>query len=215
MKLLAIEMSRLTALFQTTRSAGQIYLPLASARLSGRYSFSSAPKSISELTGDRLEFKHGQFNDNAIESLEVYNDGIIISSSSDTDFIDEFFSDFCEWISDNLGLSMIKTHSINRIYESSFSFETKKDILKPLEAYSEIAKLVESDLKETTGLEVNYEPSGWVFTSDQTKNPYLKPSIFRIERRAGIEFGLNQFSSAAPLKTKQHINIIEKLESVF
>lgn len=215
MKLLAIEMSRLTALFQVSRTAGQMYMPQAVLMTNGRYNFSSYPHSYEELSRDRIDFKHGEFEGSAIESLEIYNDGIVISSKSDTNFIDNFFADFCHWIAEDLGLSMIKTHSIDMIYDSTLIFEAENKILKPLETISEIGQLIEKDLKENSNLEVIFEPFGWGLAADQTQNPALKPVSFRVERRIGTDYSLKQFISTAPLKTKQHIDILNKLETLF
>ena len=80
MKLLTIEMSRVTALFRMTRSSGQPYLPHIAAQLAERYHFAVEPTSFGELGGNKVEFKHGLFEDNAIETLDLYSDGIIVSS---------------------------------------------------------------------------------------------------------------------------------------
>ena len=108
MKLLAIEMSRVTALFQTTRPSGQPYLPHIAAQVAERYRFGSAPHSIEELGGNKAEFRHGLFEGNAIETLEVYNDGIIVTSRSDTDFIDRFIDDLVTWLENDHGYSVIE-----------------------------------------------------------------------------------------------------------
>ena len=191
-----------------------MYLPQAAAMLSHRYNFASYPSSYNDLSGDRIDFRHGEFEGSAIESLEIYSDGIVITSRSDTDFIDKFFADFCQWIDDDLGLSMIKTHSIDRVYESNLIVEAERNILMPLEELSKISQLIENDLKEISGLEVQFEPYGWTIAADQTHNPSLKPTAFRVERRLGIEFSMEQFATSAPLKTKQHLDVLEKLESL-
>jgi len=215
LKLLAIEMSRLTALFHVTRSTGQLYLPAAVSAISERYSFIGIPKSLEELTSDRIDMTQGQFQGNAIDSLEIYNDGIVIASRSDTEFIDIFFTDLCTWMADELGLAMIKTRSVDRIYDSHLIVETDENILGPLEALSDIGNMIESNLKSNCGLEVKFEPFGMSLAADQTQNAALKPTNFRIERRIGTEYSLNQFISTAPLTTKQHIRALEKLESLF
>ncbi len=214
MKLLAIENSRLTALFHIARIRGQLFLPGAALMLVSRYNFSSYPQSYQDLSAEKLEFKHALFNDSAIESLEIYADGIVISTRSDTDIIDLFFGDLCEWLENELAISFVKTHSIDRIYDSTIVFQTEKNVLSPLRALSEIADSIQLGLKDNCGLTVKYEPFGWVLSPDQTQNPALKPIAFRIERRVGIEFALQQFISGAPLKTKQHLALIEQLESL-
>ena len=111
-------------------------------------------------------------------------------------------------------MSVIKNHSIDRIYDSTLIVETEKNILKPLDAVFKIGQLVEKGLKENSGLEVKYEPFGWAMSADQTQNPSLKPVTFRVERRIGTEYSMQQFHTTAPLKTKQHMGILEKLESL-
>lgn len=214
MNLLAIETCHLTALFQIARLKGQLFLPETALMLGSKYGFSTYPRSYEELSADKVEFKHGKFEDVAIEHLELYNDGVVISSRSDTDIIDLFFAEFCEWLKEDLEMSFIKTHSINKIYDSTIVFQTDKNIMEPLEALAEIANILQSDLKETSGLDVKYEPFGWALAADPARNPALKPISLRIERRLGIEFSLQHYISAAPLKTKQHLALLEKLESL-
>ena len=214
MKLVAIENCRLTALFQITRHKGQTFLPEAAAMLASRYNFSKYPQSYEEMLSEKVEFKHGKFGDVAIDNLEIYNDGVIISSRSDTDIIDSFLAEFRDWLQESLDLSFIKTHAIDNIYESIVVVQTDKNIFKPLEALSEIANMLQSNLKETIGLDVKYEPFGWSFSADPALNPALKPIGFRIERRIGMDYSLKNYISSAPLKLKQHLSLLEKLETL-
>jgi len=215
MKLLSIEMSRLTALFNLTRAAGQLYLPAAVSAITEKYAFVGVPRSLEDLTSDRIDLTQGQFQGNAIDSLEIYSDGIVIASKSNTDFIDDFFVDLCDWMAHELGLSMIKTHSIDRIYDSNLIVEANENILKPLEALSVIGNIIDSELKTNCGLDVKFKPFGMSLASDRTQNSALKPTTFRLERRIETEFSLHQFMSTAPLTTKQHMRALEELEALF
>ena len=118
-------------------------------------------------------------------------------------------------MADDLGLSMIKNHAADRFYGSNLIVETEKNVLKPLEDFEKICALIEEGLKENSNLEVNYEPFGWEISADHTKIPSLKPMSFRIERQNGISFSMQRFRTSAPLKTKQHMEILNKLESLF
>ena len=214
MKLLEIEMSRVTALFRMTRRSGQPYLPHIVAQVAERYRFGSSPHSIDEQGGNRAEFRHGLFEGNAIEALEIYNDGIIVKSRSDTDFIDEFIVDFVAWLEGDHGYSMIETHTVSRMYDSTLLIETDRDVFQPFEAYAEILKMIEKALQDSSGLEIAYQNFGLTLSADQTRNSALKPAPFRFERKEGIEFSRHQFYSTAPLKTKQHLGILERLEQL-
>ena len=214
MKLLAIEMSRITSLFRMTRPSGQPYIPRIVAEVAERYSFGNVPQSIDELGGNKAEFRHGLFEGNAIETLDVYNDGIIVASRSDTDFIDEFIEDLVTWLKDDHGYSVIETHTISKIYDSTLLVEADRDIFKPFEAYAEILRMIEKGVKDSSSLQVTYENFGLALSADQTRNPALKPSPFRFERKEGIDFSHHQYHATAPLKTTQHLEVLDRLEQL-
>ncbi len=214
MKLLAIEMSRVTVLFQATRPRGQLYRPHLAAALAERYHFGSAPQTIAELEGPKIEFRHGLFEDSAIETFEFYNDGIIVTSRSDTDFIDAFIDDLVAWQTKDHGQVIIETHTVRQMYASSLLVETDRSVFQPLESYAEIARLIEDSLRESSGLDVAFQNYGFELAADQTQISTMKPIYFRLERKEGIEFSRDQFYSAAPLKTKQHLEILERLEQL-
>ena len=215
MKLLAIEMSRVVALFRMARQSGQPYLPHIATQVIERYRFRGVPQSAEDLEKDRVEFKHGLFEDNAIDALEVYNDGILVSSRSDSEFIDKFIDDIILWLTKNHGLSVIQTHTVSRMYDSTLLIETDRDVFEPLNAYTDILRMIEAAILDSAGLEIQYQNFGLILSADQTQNPALKPIPFRFERKEGIEFSRHQFHTTAPLKTQQHLMILEQLEQLF
>lgn len=214
MNLLNIENGHLTALFHISRAKGQLFMPDAAAMLVSKFNFSTYPQSYNDFSAEKIEFKHANFKDVAIESLSIFSDGIVISSRSDTDIIDSFYLEFCGWLQSELEISFIKTHEIERLYESVILVKTDKNIMRHLDPLTEIAGKLQSDLKENSGLDVKYEPFGWAFSADSTQNPALKPVSLRIERRAGTAYSMHHYISSAPLKTKQHLALLEKLESL-
>ena len=102
MKLLGIESSRIIYLMQARRPSGQLYLPDAVSKLVKRYSFVKSPGPEQALP---LTFNIGKFRETQISELSVYNDGLIISSASDTDILDAFLNDFLGWATRSLALS--------------------------------------------------------------------------------------------------------------
>ena len=214
MKLLAIEMSRVTALFRMARPSGQPYLPHVAAQLVERYHFGGAPHSFEDLGGNKVEFKHGLFEGIAIETLDLYNDGIIVASRSDSDFIDQFINDLGWWLEKNFGLSVIETHTISKMYDSTLLVETDRNIFQPLDAYASILRAIENALQDSSGLEISYHTFGVSLSADQTQNSALKPAPFRFERKEGIEFSRHHFYTNAPLKTKQHLKVLEQMEQL-
>ena len=214
MRLLAIEMSRITALFRMTRPRGQPYLPHIVDQVARRYSFVGTPRSVEELVASKVEFTLGLFEGNSIEKLEVYNDGIIVTARSDTDCIDRFIDDCIAWLERDHGCSVVETHTVNKMYNSTLLVETDRDVFKPFEAYAEILRMIERALQKSSSLEVAYNNFGLALSADQTRNTALQPVPFRFERKEGIDFSRHQFYTTAPLKTKQHLEILERLDQL-
>jgi hypothetical protein len=58
------------------------------------------------------------------------------------------------------------------------------------------------------------EPFGIAFSADYSLIPGMKPAPFRLERRAGLGFDTNLYVSQAPLRTADHIKLLEQLEKL-
>ena len=197
-----------------TRHSGQAYLPHIIAHIAERYRFVSAPRSVDELGGNKAEFRHGLFEDNAIETLDVYTDGLVVASRSDTDFIDKFIADVVAWLENDHGYSVVETHTVSKMYESTLLVESDADVFRPFGPYGEILRMTEKALQDASGLEIAYQNFGFTLSADQTRNPALKSAPFRFERKEGIDFSRHQFFAVAPLKTKQHLEVLERLEQL-
>ena len=100
------------------------------------------------------------------------------------------------------------------MYDSTLIVETDQDVLKPFDAYADILRMIEKALQDSSDLEIAYQNYGLALSADQTRNPALGPIPFRFERKEGIEFSRHQFHTTAPLKTKQHLKILERLEQL-
>jgi hypothetical protein len=212
-ELIAVELSRLVSLFLARRLAGQLYLPTACRAFVERYRFSAFPESVEQMAKEPMNFGHGLFGDVAIESFEIYSDGVVIVSRSPTDVLDEFLADVTNWCKSELGLDRIETHTVSRIYESHLLFRSDQEILRSLVPLADIGRLLSSGLKKVSNQDVKFEPFGVSLASDQSTVTGLRPIAFRVERKAGIEFSRNYYISSAPLRTKEHIALLKKLEA--
>lgn len=212
MELVSIENSRVISLFRTARLDGQLYLPRAAEALSGRYRFSEYPETYRDLSGDAAEFRHGIFQDAAID-LGIYNDGVIVTSRSNTNLLDEFLNDLREMLHDNLGLSTYHTQPVNMIYESTLLIQSEEELLAPLNKLSNVSKDISRRLYNNSEIETEYTSFGFSFATDVSKIPGTKPLAFRIERPIGVDFSFNQYLSTAPLKTDDHLEVLRLIEN--
>ena len=213
MELIGYDTSSLTALFMASRPQGQIPLARSMGELVKRYAFTIFPK-LDQLEAQRIEFRQGQFNDVGIESFSIYNDGIVVTSKSPTDVLDAFLEDVSVWMESTLGLKRVETHAINRAYESGLMVRSEAKLLHTLDALAPIQEMIAKSVKDAMGLETKFEPFGMAFAVDQTLFPGMRPNPFRLERRVGLAFNTNYYVSQAPMRTADHLNLLEKLEKM-
>lgn len=211
MELIAVENSRLVNLFLARRLVGQLYLPEACQALVHRYKFAGFPQSLEQMNAVPVAFSHGKFADTAIEDFNIFGDGVSISARAPTDALDDFLADVTTWSKSELGLDRIESHSVSKIYESHVVFRTKHNILRAVAAYTDVAKQISAGLKKATNQLAVFEPFGFTLAADSAEIHGLKPIPFRLERKSGIEFPLNYYYSSAPLRTKEHLAVLQKL----
>ena len=213
MKIINYESSRLTALF-TAAGVGRVYLPKAVQLLAERYRFVGVPNRLEELSGEKVSFKHGVLNDIAIEALDIYNDGIIVSAKAASDILDDFVQDFCGWMENELGVERVETHGVNRAYESTLLIHSTAPLLRAVEALAPIQELLRRSVKSAMKVDAKFEPFGLSIAADHAHIPSMKPIAFRVERKATMAFEENFYVSGAPLPTADHIKVLERLEKL-
>lgn len=99
------------------------------------------------------------------------------------------------------------------MYDSQLIIEADQKILQSLYVPIKLGSQIREMVANNTGLDTEYHWAGFTLAPDQAKLSSIKPSLFRFERWLASEFALNQFYSSAPLKTKQHISLLENLEN--
>ena len=206
------EPSLLTILGNFSKVSGQVFLPELFTKFMNRYDFQNQSEYSPSTTDQKLEFFLGKFEETAVESLAVFNDGLVLRSRSNTNFLDRFARDVFQFLKEDWGLSFVTTSTINMMYQSVIIVETDKDILAPLASTNFLSNQLQMRLSQTVGLDRPFHPFGMTISTEDASLAGLKPSAFRIERRAGIEFNLNQYFCVAPLRTDDHIALLEEWE---
>ena len=201
---------------QAIRSSGGTlgYYPEIVEGLKARYSFLSAPKEHEILLEPPkgIELKHGKFvyRDQVviIDKFTLFNDGVAADTTSSTDDSGYFLDDLMEWAKSAMPKAQI---SRPRYYLSHIEFKMSE----PLEGYTPRLKPVGEQLTallKSYGIAVpRYEATAIHLRFDQIGKINPQPGVFFIDRRAGIPFSENIWFSQAPLRTKDHIALLEDL----
>jgi hypothetical protein len=213
-ELIGIESSKIIALFLAGRAEGAPYMPEAVASLVERYRFDEYPKSVTDMTGERVHFGHGLHRGKPIEQFDIFADGVIVNGKISTEILDDFLDDVIRWMEPTLGIKRIETHDINKIYESNIAVRSSVNLLSAMDGFSEIYSALTDGLRIASGITQKFQEFGIALAVDHSKIAGLKPAPFRLERRGELAFSKGLYGSVAPLPTKAHMAILHKIEKL-
>lgn len=218
---------RQTILARSIRQVSAIYSldyrPELIARLRDRYSFLKVPTTVDEIFGtdpqQGLRFQHGKFVQDkksfVVELLQFLVippaiNVIICDTRTSTDDSDLFIDDYIKQA--NLVRPDMIVATEPPSYASHLEFTMEKSIAdfcrSPIvEATEGVNRLLASYNVKLPA----FEPSQITMMYDQTGIGGLLAGPFSIERRAGFRIGSNVFFSQAPLRTRDHCEVLERL----
>jgi hypothetical protein len=101
---------------------------------------------------------------------------------------------------------------IHRTYTSALVCEFDKEVESGLGKLSEVKRLLSVALAEAYGWKYESSLFRLAFNVDPTAIPHLRNTTFILERRVQYQYSENRYFSAAPLKTAQHISLLETIE---
>lgn len=197
----------------TQSKEGQPFLPDLIKAISERYRFQKFPSSYEDLISESRTFQLGVWDKIQIEEMSVYNDGIIFYARAPTDFLENFCEDLLKFASNEFGMESIKT-SERRHYESAIVAKLDPNVTKKFEFLdalnSDLAKF-----QNSYGLgSYAFAPASIESSVDVTAAAGKRPISFTLIRRVDVPFDEGVWFSAAPLKTRDHVSILERLEKL-
>lgn len=215
MKLVSIEFSQVLQIGGFTTPSGSIYFPDIIGGLRERYGFMKMPNSIEELDLSKgVDFTHGKFGNTVIDSFKVYNDGLLAQTKSKVENAENFMEDVIAWAEEKFGTQMIESDLAKRTFDSHIVVHMDIDLPGLLQPISGLGVAINNAL-ETYEMEApSYITGGLMLQADTSQVVGIRPSTFTLERRAGVKFDSNLYFSCSPLKTQDHLDILEKLETL-
>lgn len=212
MELRKIILARVIRLFTTV--GDPLYMPDFINQVVARYGFVTPPEP-KDIFGEerKAEFVHGRLmfggQTIVVGSLTIYNDGLVVDTSTSTAKASVFADDVLGWLREQFPLLI---ENAKPMYLSQL--EVKFDLLpeKYAEKFTSIAAKISEHLTSYglaaqpfyfQSLNLAADPIGWVG---------VKPSPFGIERRSEVPYAENVFFAQAPLQTDHHIELLRMLE---
>ena len=213
MKLINYQFSQVTYLSTIVRRAGQIYIPNAVANFQQRYSFIEVPESSSYFNpAGGIKFKHGKFEDISIAELSLYPDGIVANSSVPVEVIERFVDDVVRWTEDALQAEEISSLPRVKLFDSHIIVQSAIEIGSTLQKIEGLGRMISNLLDQYGTVTKPYTISGIELHNDQPDTGMYKTSSFNFERRVDQPFSRNMYFSTAPLRTNDHLELLNLLE---
>ena len=185
-----------------------------------RYGFVKVPQSLEEYDASKgITFSHGKFQytmgenkrNIVIDSFQIYHNGVLVDTRGDTDDGDKFLDDVLEWGIKTYG-STISEQGIEKIYLSNLEVSLNKTLATHTPSFQELSGEISRHLTEYGLKHERFETTGLTLNFDRTTMPNSILTNFTIQRREGIPFSSGVYFSSAPLKTNDHIALLEKFD---
>ncbi len=159
-------------------------------------------------------FSAGRFQNRSKEEIEielrVFQDGIVADTRSSTDDSDAFIDDLLEWAIAEFGL--VPSPIVSRLYVNELWVHTDKALALLNPKLQSLVEHINSLYAENSSPPLVFELAALGFWNDRTTTPNRFFSPFRFEKAEVAPFTENRYYSVAPLRTVDHINILNEFE---
>jgi len=175
------------------------------------YGFVQVPHTIADTDlKNGVNFLRGYFRGEVIDKLSIYNNGMLCESQNSTDYSDDFLDEIFALISRITGFEL-KPDGV-RAYISGVEVGMLGDVAAAFEQFSNVGQQISNLLKQYGPPADDYRFTGFKLHYDHVgKQPPLLPE-FLFERRAAEPYAANVYFSSAPLRTVDHLKLLDTLE---
>ncbi len=216
MKIVTIEGGRVLDLvpLEEIRPEGGVHLPDFLSAIGARYSFASVPTDLGDAIKNGAKFAMGKFmldgNPISIKELNIYSDGLICEAHG-TNFADLILDDLLHWAVEAFKLKERITPA-HRTYTSSLVCIFDKSVESGLGKLTAISDLLSKAYNDSYGWKYKFDLNRLAFNVDPKDIPHLRSTNFVLERRIQVAYSENRYFSIAPLKTEDHVALLETIE---
>jgi hypothetical protein len=179
-----------------------------------KYGFVQIPQNLAELDFKKgVSFFHGYYKGKIIDKLSVYENGLLCEARHNTDLSDEFMSELLAWAAQEHDLRAKETGV--KAYVSQLEVTASVDVSSIFSKFASLGAFLASLTKEYNEPVPDYRISGLKMHYDSMSIPVPRPAEFSFERRAAELYSSNQYFSSAPVRTEDHLRVLEELEKLF
>lgn len=233
MKLVSILLGRSVRLIRTYFPNG-LYLPDVIKKLQERYGFVQVPTSWEQCDVTKgVEFRHGRFkikesltanrpstisnatNEIVIDVLRIYAQGVQVDTKAFVEDADLFLDDLIAWSIQEFDGIILDQPKVIKWFSSEVEVQLDNQLHSLFKKLNRLGGEITDCLKNYDHPTPAFQVSGFVIHCDMTESrDILPPTKFLVERRETQPYSSNLFYATAPLKTSDHLKLLEKLENI-
>jgi len=187
-------------------------IPLIRA-MQDRYGFVEVPHKVSELKFETgVNFLQGYYKDTVIDKFQVYNNGILCEAATDNQICSEFIEDVLSWAPEYFNPITIEPTA--KAFQSKLEISSEKDVRNTFAKFAGVGELI-AQLLKGYGLTAPppYVAAGVVLQHEPQREMAGVPN-FEFAWRADRTFADRVYYSSAPLRTQDHLQVLDLLEQL-
>lgn len=215
MKIISQDICRVTVLFPLEEIVPLegINGPEAIAKIQQRYEFLKTPDPAigrEDAAKNGYKFGTGQISLNGKKSIVVefaiYTDGIV-ADAKNSEIAEKFLDDIILFMQNEFGFRQFTTEPTRHFWNQAvIEFE------RPLEGLFPSFDNVSGAISRFLGAGTLMRFARLDLQGEKGPTPNSAPPKFVLERRAGIPFDRERYYSSAPLRTEDHVAVLEEIE---
>ena len=198
-----------------------IDMPASLAALAQQYRFAVSPQPsdpVEKIRDRGLRFEKGRFklkgDEKNIQDFALWSDGLLVTAFT-TDDAEAFLEDCLTWGKEQLGLRLTLSDLRLRKYRSQVVVESDQALTRMATSFDSICNAYNLLLRTTYDQEF---PKTQVESITMNFDRAVAPAAFQnfspfvIEKRENHRHTDNVFFSSAPLRTPDHVQLLETFE---
>ena len=216
MELLAVRTARVIA-YLNAEELNPSGRPLAHEfmrSLVERYAFIKWPTTAEEILDPKnngVTFETGKLGEIGISKVILFDWGIVVETNASTEASETVLQDMLAWGAETFGLSNRPSLITRRNYVSEIVFVSEMNLKAINPTVQQIADSITEMVASYVGQSEPFEIYGFSLAFDSSRSKQLY-TPFQIYHLPDTPFSEKKYYCGAPLKTADHIKIIEQLE---
>ena len=212
MELIAITQARIAAMIQLHEwdPFGKALTLEALGTLGKRYSFAKVPTKLEDVDFQRgVELQEGRHREIRVDRIVIFLNAIVVDTRSSTEDSQVILNDLLELSRGTFGSGL---KPARQTFASQLVFRSEMQLAKMNPILSRMAGVLSERTSSDLRHPFTVEPTAILLHVD-TAQARTTPATFSIERRNEIPFAEKTYFSSAPLRTVEHVKLVEEFEA--